>query len=201
MDNTVGSLPMNHRNDPVTTESRRMGRNRLVKTSYYTPVSAQKEIVRNIPEYITGYVDGEGCFTVTFNLEAKALLGWELRPSFSVSQNEDRRQVLDIIRKYFECGYIRRDYADKTVKFEIRDHRELKEKVIPHFEKFPLLSKKQKDFELFRVICSIIDQGEHLKKDGFIKILNLAYAMNGSGKRKRTKEEIIKSLNITQMMI
>jgi len=38
--------------DPVTTESAQGGRNRLDKSSYYTPVS-----LRNIPEYISGYVD------------------------------------------------------------------------------------------------------------------------------------------------
>ncbi len=188
MDNTVGSFPKN-RNNPVTTESAKGGRNSLDKTSYYTPVS-----LRNIPEYISGYVDGEGCFTVTFNQRNKAKLGWELRPSFSVSQNEDRRQVLDIIQNYFGCGYIRRDYADKTVKFEIRDRNDLIQKVIPHFEKFPLLSKKDKDFRLFKEICLIINKQKHLQKDGFVEIVNLAYQMNGSGKRKRTKEEIIESI-------
>jgi len=185
MDNTVGSL-----SDPVTTEAK--SRNSAEYARYYTPASLGK--IRNIPEYISGYVDGEGCFTVTFNKRAKAKLGWELRPSFSVSQNEDRRQVLDIIREYFGCGSIRRDFADKTVKFEIRDHNDLVSKVIPHFEQFPLLSKKHKDFELFRAVCGIIHEAKHLYKDGFVEVVHLAYQMNGSGKRKRTKEEIVESL-------
>src|SRR3989344_2042430 len=130
--------------------------------------------MRSIEDYITGYVDGEGCFTVTFNRRPKMLIKWELRPSFSVSQDEDRRQVLDLIREYFGCGYIRRDYADKTVKFEIRDHNDLVSKVIPHFEQFPLLSRKQKNFELFRKICGIIDRAEHLERDGFADVVNLA---------------------------
>lgn len=185
MDNTVGSL-----RDPVTTEAK--SRNNSDLGSYYTPTSLVE--VRNIPEYITGYVDGEGCFTVTFNRKPKALLGWEFRPSFSVSQNEDRRQVLDIIQKYFGCGYIRRDYADKTVKYEVRDHNDLMHKIIPHFERFPLLSSKQKDFKLFEKICELVNRGIHLRKDGFIEIIHLAYQMNGSGKRRRTQEEIVKSL-------
>ncbi|MBI3589164.1 MAG: LAGLIDADG family homing endonuclease [Candidatus Liptonbacteria bacterium] len=190
MDNTVGSL-REVTDDPVTTEAK--SQNSEGQPRYYTPTSLPRAL-RNIPEYITGYIDGEGCFTITFNIRNKAKLGWELRPSFSVSQNEDRRQVLDIIREYFGCGYIRRDYADKTVKFEVRDHSDLINKVIPHFEKFPLLSKKQKDFELFKKICEIINLGSHLKREGFVEIINLAYQMNGSGKRKRSKEEIINSL-------
>ncbi len=192
MDNTVGSIRQLG-DDPVTTESRFAGRNGLANASHYTPNSLAKEN-RNVSEYITGYVDGEGCFTVTFNAKPKALLGWEFRPSFSVSQNEDRRQVLDLIREYFGCGYIRRDYADKTVKYEVRDHSDLMIKIIPHFEKFPLLPSKQKDFELFKTICKIVDKKHHLTKDGFIEVIHLAYQMNGSGKRRKTKEEIIRFL-------
>jgi hypothetical protein len=102
---------------------------------------------------------------------------------------------LDIIKKYFGCGYIRRDYHDKTVKFEVRDHEDLVRRVIPHFDKFPLLSAKHKDFLTFKKICGIVSKGSHLKKEGYIKILDLAYQMNGSGKRRRKKGDIINSLN------
>lgn len=177
--------------NPVTTKIHNL--DSVDTARYNTPISETNK-ARNIPEYISGYVDGEGCFTVTFNFRKKAKLGWELRPSFSVSQNEDRRQVLDLMRNYFGCGHIRRDYADKTMKFEVRDHNDLMGKIIPHFERFSLLSKKQKDFELFKVICGMVHTSKHLCKEGFRDIVRCAYAMNGSGKRKRTQEEIIKSL-------
>ena len=154
--------------------------------------------MRSIEDYITGYVDGEGCFSVTFNRRPAMNTGWELRPSFSVSQNEDRRQVLDKIREYFGCGYIRRDYSDKTVKFEIRDHKELMTKVIPHFQKYPFISAKQKDFNLFVRICGMVDARKHLTRNGFVEIVELAYQMNSSGKRRRTKDIILKDLNAHQ---
>src|SRR6266536_1847755 len=44
--------------------------------------------------YISGYVDGEGCFTVSIAPRAKLAAGWEVRPSLSVSQNGDRAEVL-----------------------------------------------------------------------------------------------------------
>jgi len=190
MDNTVGSLRQ-LADDPVTTEVK--NRNGIKSLSHYTPTSLSKEI-RNIPEYITGYVDGEGCFTVTFKSKNKSIIRVGIKTELFVSQNEDRRQVLDIIREYFGCGYIRRDYADKTVKFEVRDHNDLMTKIIPHFERFPLLSSKQKDFELFKKICKMVDLKFHLKREGFIKIIQLAYQMNSSGKRRRTQEKIINFL-------
>jgi len=44
--------------------------------------------------YISGYADGEGCFTVSIAPRATLAVGWEVRPSFSVSQNGDRAEVL-----------------------------------------------------------------------------------------------------------
>ena len=43
---------------------------------------------------ISGYADGEGCFTVSISPRAKPNVGWEVRPGFSVSQNGDRAEVL-----------------------------------------------------------------------------------------------------------
>ena len=179
--------------DPVTTEAK-AEIDRFERFMIRWPLDE----MRSIEDYMSGYVDGEGCFTVTFNRRPKMLIGWELRPSFSVSQNEDKRQVLDLMQEYFGCGYIRRDFFDKTVKFEIRDHRELMIKVIPHFVRFPLISRKQRDFELFKEICEKVDKAEHLTRNGFAKIVELAYQMNGSGKRRRTKAEIIRDLDSHQ---
>ena len=104
---------------------------------------------RNIQEYISGYVDGEGCFSISFSKREKFLVGWETKPSFSVSQNEDRAQILFLMQKMFKCGFIRRDFSDKTLKYEVRSLDDLILHIIPHFEKYPLVSAKLKDFEFF----------------------------------------------------
>jgi LAGLIDADG DNA endonuclease family protein len=67
--------------------------------------------------YFAGFVDGEGCFTVSFSPRSKLLIGWEVRPSFSVSQNADRSEVLVLMQQYFGCGSIRPDRSDKTLKY------------------------------------------------------------------------------------
>jgi hypothetical protein len=187
MANTVGN---SYRKDmrPVTTEAK--SQDGTESSCHQTPAP----LGRNIAEYISGYVDGEGCFTVTFNVRKKARLGLELRPSFSVSQNKEKSQVLYLMQKFFGCGYIRPTYRDKTLKYEVRNHEDLMFKIIPHFERYPLLSMKQKDFEIFKEICLIVDRKEHLAKNGFVRIINLAYKMNESGKRKRSKEELLNLL-------
>ena len=149
---------------------------------------------RNIQEYISGYVDGEGCFSISFSKREKFLVGWETKPSFSVSQNEDRAQILFLMQKVLNCGFIRRDYSDKTLKYEVRSLNDLINKVIPHFERYPLLSEKQKYFKFFKEVCYLMQRELHKNKNGLRKILNFAFQMNPSGKRKYTKAEMQKAL-------
>src|SRR6266566_1692727 len=80
--------------------------------------------------YISGYADGEGCFTVSIAPRATLAVGWEVRPSFSVSQNGDRAEVLYALQAHFGCGSIRPDRSDKTLKWETRKLDDLVERVI-----------------------------------------------------------------------
>jgi hypothetical protein len=144
--------------------------------------------------YISGYVDGEGCFTVSISPRAKLAVGWEVRPSLSVSQNGDRAEVLRLIQRLFGCGSIRPDRSDKTLKWETRRLEDLLGRVIPHFERFPLLSGKRADFERFARICRVMADGGHRDRLGLIEIVELASGMNPSGRRRYRTEEILAKL-------
>ena len=100
------------------------------------------------------------------------------------------------MQKHFNCGHIRKDKF--TLKYEVRKLEDLINIVIPHFEKFPLISTKQKDFEIFSEICTKIKKLEHLKKVSLSKIMKDAYSMNNSGngsqRRKRPLELLLRSL-------
>jgi LAGLIDADG endonuclease len=144
--------------------------------------------------YISGYIDGEGCFTVSISPRAKLAVGWEVRPSLSVSQNGDRAEVLQLIQEYLGCGSIRPDRSDRTLKWETRRLEDILARVIPHFEQFPLLSGKRVDFERFARVCQSMAAGEHRTTVGLIRIVQLAAQMNPSGKRRYAVEEVLASL-------
>jgi len=149
----------------------------------------------DIPSYISGYVDGEGCFSVSISPRPTLLVGWEVRPSLSVSQNADRSEVLLLIQRYFGCGTLRPDRSDRTLKWEVRSLRLLIERVVPHFEHHPLLSGKQRDFELFAEICRRMAVGDHRSADGLRGIVTSASQMNPSGQRGYLATQIIESLS------
>jgi hypothetical protein len=148
----------------------------------------------DVPSYISGYVDGEGCFTVSISPRPTIVVGWEVRPSLSVSQNGDRSQVLLLMQQYFGCGTIRPDRSDRTLKWEVRSLPVLTASIIPHFEAYPLLSGKRCDFELFAHICGRMERKEHLTPAGLQEIVRMAASMNPSGKRGYIPAEIINEL-------
>ena len=151
--------------------------------------------------YISGYVDGEGCFCVSFQPSKRHRFGWEVRPSFSVSQNSDRAQLLYQLHSFWKCGHIRPDRSDSTLKYEVRNIGDLMEKVIPHFREYPLLSAKQEDVELFGSVCELVYAGKHLEVDGLVRILSLATKMNPTGKRKYSCSEILESLRTDEGIV
>lgn len=61
----------------------------------------------DIASYLSGDADGEGCFCVTFNRSKRHAFGWDIRPSFSVSQNHDRAEILELFKNQFGCGTIK----------------------------------------------------------------------------------------------
>jgi hypothetical protein len=144
--------------------------------------------------YISGYADGEGCFTVSIAPRASLLVGWEVRPSFSVSQNGDRAEVLQLIESYFGCGTIRPDRSDRTLKWETRRLEDLLGRVVPHFERYPLLSAKWCDFERFARVCRLMATGAHRRRDGLDEIVELVRVMNPSGRRRYSAERILAEL-------
>ena len=151
--------------------------------------------------YVSGFVDGEGCFCVSFHPSRRHRFGWEVRPSFSVSQNAGRAELLYMLKDAWGCGSIRPDRSDKTLKFEIRNVGELIRTVVPHFRKFPLLSSKQADFVRFSRICQLVHGGRHLDREGFEDVVGTAMDMNPSGRRKYSRSEILSSLRSGERIV
>ena len=142
--------------------------------------------------YITGFVDGEGCFMISFNKREKMKMGIEIRPSFSISQNKRNYEILKQIRDYFGCGAIRFSKSDQCYKYEVRSVGDLKKTIIPYFKKYPLKTSKNADFQIFADICDMIYTSKHLNKEYLEEIIEKAYQMNESGKRKYKKDVLLR---------
>jgi len=143
-------------------------------------------------EYITGFTDGEGSFSVSFSRRKKMKTGLEVRPSFSISQHQRNLEILKKIRGYFQVGGIRYSKSDHNYKYEVRSIKDLTDVIIPHFQKYPLKTSKKRDFKLFEKISKLIHSNHHLSSENIMEIIDMAYMMNKSGKRKYAKKELLK---------
>src|SRR3990167_9718573 len=103
------------------------------------------------PNYVTGFVDGEGCFAITISrIRFKVA---EVRLKFEIELREDDEPILEEIQKVLGCGSIYRLEYERYkkwrphVKFMVGSYKDIKEKIIPFFKKYPLQAKKKKQFE------------------------------------------------------
>ena len=146
--------------------------------------------------YIAGFVDGEGSFSVSIKKHPTAKFGWVLDPVFQVYQHKKDIEVLEIIKRRFQTGYIKPKSPTSNVMVYIVSNRlSLKEKIIPFFEKYRLLTSKWEDFQIFREIIFRMEAKEHWKKEGLINLIKLAGKMNRNGKqRKYDIKRVIKEI-------
>ena len=147
------------------------------------------------PWFVTGLVEGEGCFMVSFSFRRKLKVGIETRPSFSVSLNQRDLELLKQLHAYFDCGSIRYSRSDRTYKYESRSVADLTRRIIPHFERYPLVGSKGHDFLIFADICRKARANEHLNGTILRTIIEMAYEMNPSGKRKHEKKDLLRELD------
>lgn len=164
-----------------------------MKYVQYVGSRSQKESM-DFSWYITGFIDGEGCFSISFNRRAKLKTGIEVRPSFSIAQNKRNLQVLKQIHAYFGCGAIRFSKRDQMYKYEVRSIGDLQKRIIPHFQKYPLQTSKAKDFDIFAEVCDLVFRSYHLNEKYLSQIIQKSYLMNELGTRRNTQEELLKIL-------
>ena len=122
--------------------------------------SADNQQANIADEYLAGFVDGEGCFYVGFSRRKDLPLGWQVITEFHLSQNPGGKNLLEFFQKRLGCGYLKLNHPknskDKSWVLMIKDRRDLKEKLIPFFDKHGLHSQKQHDLEIFNKVIEIV---------------------------------------------
>jgi hypothetical protein len=146
------------------------------------------------PWYVTGLAEGEGCFCVSIAIRRRLRTGLEVRPSFALSLNERDVDLLRGLQAFFGCGWIRESRGDRTFKFEVRSTGELVSRVLPHFERYPLRGCKAKGCAGLRHVCRMIEQGDHLQRNGMREIIDVAHGMN-VGKRRHSRDKLLRVLD------
>ena len=128
------------------------------------------------PEWVVGFVDGEGCFFVGIQRHPETAAGYQVIPEFRVVQHQRDLPVLHGLKRFFGCGRVCQNHGDR---WELRVRRfEDLQQINAFFERHPLKTKKQVDFLKFRDVIHLMQKQEHLTLAGIKKIASVAAAMN-----------------------
>jgi hypothetical protein len=147
----------------------------------------------DLGNWVAGFVDGEGSFNVPIRRLRGGAMPFRISLSFNVSQLGSVEPRL--LQSVFGAGTVR-GRGDGVFYYEVTTVRALVGRIFPFFDRFPLRGAKRHDLEVFRQITALIQVGRHLTPNGFAEILALRAPMNRGGKRRRSDEELLASLQI-----
>jgi hypothetical protein len=134
-------------------------------------------------EWVVGFVDGEGCFSVPIFRNQTSRLGWQVQPTFTVVQGERSLDALHRLERFFICGQVghqvRRDnHHERLCRYTVRRLSDLSQLIIPFFEEHPLVTAKADDFRKFADIVRMMELGLHLDVEGMVQIAEITQTMN-----------------------
>lgn len=160
------------------------------------PDGAENQQERPIsPDWVVGFVDGEGCFSIGFARQPSRRdrrgyrAGYQVTHRFVVVQGARSASCLRGLEGFFGVGGVsvnrRHDnHKEDLYRYQVNGRRELLEVIIPFFGAHPLRTSKAADFERFAKCLKICRSGRHLETAGLIEIAGLAEQMNHRKSRK-----------------
>lgn len=126
------------------------------------------------PYWVTGFSDGDSSFYAPINDNTN-----QIRVVYSISLNERELPLLKKIQSFFYgIGYIGKDVNNQAFYYKVSRREDISSIIIEHFNYYPLISKKFKDFTIWLQIVKLMELRNHLTPEGLIKIKFLKNKLN-----------------------
>ena len=124
-------------------------------------------------QWLVGFTDGDGSFSVLRQSDK-----WSL--TFKISQNTYNLRALHYIKKELGAGSIFVESKNDMAHFRIRDLKVINEKIFPIFDKYPLLTTKYFNYNIFKEAYRILDNKDltKLEKSNLLENLLLTKPSN-----------------------
>lgn len=130
-----------------------------------------------LPWQVTGFTDGEGGFYCSILQNPNNRLRVKLE--FKVVQKTHSMGILLNLQEFFSCGNVVIDNRKTdTKKYNVTALKDIVEKIVPHFNKYPCLTSKFLNFQNWKEISKLMANNEHLSAEGLQKIIAISNNMN-----------------------
>jgi hypothetical protein len=159
---------------------------------YYPDIIPINKPVINLPDslnpqWVSGFVAGDGGFSIYIRSAKDYILGEKVYCRFHIAQHSKDIELMKLFIKFFDCGvvHLRSNLATPSPSmgwcdFIVQDVSSLLDKIIPHFDLYPLLNLKQKDYICFKESMLMIKSKKHLTQEGLDKIKAFNLEMNSN---------------------
>jgi hypothetical protein len=97
-------------------------------------------------------------------------------PYFFIHLHVKDLSILSEIKEFFGVGNISSN--NKSALYQVNSLEDLINVIIPHFELYPLLTKKKADFLLFKLAIELIKQKQHKNIEGLHKLIGIKASLN-----------------------
>ncbi len=135
--------------------------------------------------WVVGFIDGEGCFSVSIHRNPGAPNGWQLMPAFHAYQHRDHAHVLEELRRFFGCGVVRPKGPNSSVlTYSVQDRRRAPRRGDPVLRASSSRGQGSGLRQRFPTIVRSQATKARLHREGFERLVRLAYGMNGRGKQR-----------------
>ena len=128
------------------------------------------------PWFLTGFVDAEGCFTLGISRNKYCKTGWSIQLFFQIALHRKDAELLERIQNYFGVGKIHK-HGPQSIILRISSIKDL-QVLFNHFDKYPLVTQKLADYNLFKLAYNIMINKEHLTQEGLLKLVAIKGSLN-----------------------
>lgn len=146
--------------------------------------------------WLVGFIEGEGNFGFTVGKRKSYKIGWQISPIFKLGLVRNDRNVLEKIKVFLKShDIISHSLQDvephHTWSKNASEQTHLRITRIKSCQKlakliFPLLeSKKKKEVKLWLRGIEKIDKGHHLRKKGFLEIMEIVDELHSLRKQRK----------------
>ena len=113
---------------------------------------------------------------------------FRISAAFNVSQRD--RVPLDLFREALSCGTMRQA-GNGGWYWEVTRLSDLVDRIVPFFDRFPIVGAKAEDYRLWRSAVLLLADGG-LSDQDYAKVLALRERMNRGGKRRYRMDGILR---------
>ena len=158
-----------------------LGLSEFLKSEFlnFTPVERPIIKTESISDsnWVAGFVSGEGNFDVRITEQKSNKIGSRVQLRFRVNQHIRDIKLLELLVLYLG-GNLYKYPDNNAVVLTIVKFSDIINKIIPYFEKNPIIGVKQLDFNDWCVIAELMKKGSHLTVEGLNLIREIKSGMN-----------------------